>query len=137
MRVCIGCGALQHKIKMLPCRHILCSSCRDKHLVKTTVLTGDNGNSGKRSGPTIWCPVHRTLRPASRVLHAVLLVERVRRQIAFCPNSAHGCPFMDELGQVEKHYATCRYRAPVCRRCRRFNIPAADFLLHDVLCGRR
>ncbi|KAL3201739.1 hypothetical protein MRX96_042843 [Rhipicephalus microplus] len=65
IRVCVSCGALRPRVKILPCAHMLCLSCRDKHLIKAP--------GGHGSETQVWCSRHHTLRPASRLRSAKLL----------------------------------------------------------------
>ncbi|KAH7955390.1 hypothetical protein HPB52_000812 [Rhipicephalus sanguineus] len=137
IRVCSDCGALPHKVVELPCRHILCLTCRGKHLIETIGPTGGDDTSGEQSIPKILCPEDWTLRSASELRPMVLRVGRVRRQVAYCLNSGLGCSFTAELRHVKRQYPTCRYEEFACPRCSVSYIPEADMLIHAFHCGRR
>lgn len=114
-RVCGLCGFVPMKLAVLPCLHVLCSSCL--------------GGCAQGDGAAC-CPMDKT---TFQVENEVQWVSPPRayfeKQRVSCWNASNGCDFEGPVGELLDHFENhCSFHATTCPRCQenvtRGNLPS-------------
>ncbi|XP_075525274.1 uncharacterized protein LOC142557368 [Dermacentor variabilis] len=103
-RVCGLCGFVPMELAVLPCLHLLCSSCL--------------GGCAQGDGAAC-CPMDNTSFQVDKEVQ-LLSPPRVNlaKQLVSCWNASNGCGFEGPVGELLEHFEKhCSFHATTCPRC--------------------
>lgn len=100
---CSLCGVISGKTLLLPCAHSLCETCKSG--------SADSGTSAA-------CPLDREAFDEDDCTRIALPAKKINALRAHCWNEGVGCPFVDTLPAVLRHYEEqCTFHSVQCPRC--------------------
>ncbi|XP_077492938.1 uncharacterized protein LOC144104028 [Amblyomma americanum] len=113
--VCSLCGLIPKTTVLLPCAHALCEHCKTGSI--------QDGAGGV-------CPLDEESFDEKECSRNSLAARRINRLKAYCWNQEQGCPFVDTLPSVLRHYEEeCSFHAVECPRCGN-SVPLSDLVTH-------
>lgn len=100
---CSLCGVIPGKTSLLPCAHALCETCK---------------NGSVENGTPAACPLDGESFDEGDCTGITLPAKKINALRAHCWNESLGCPFVDTLPAVLRHYEQeCAFHFVQCPRC--------------------
>lgn len=101
--ICDSCGAVGAERLLLPCMHVSCLLCAQRH--------------AGRSGWTIKCRSCNKVWTEDSVIRVACGKESLLTRSVRCPKASKGCDFVAALSSLKAHIRHCEYLHTVCSLC--------------------
>ncbi|KAL1445932.1 hypothetical protein MTO96_028980 [Rhipicephalus appendiculatus] len=131
--MCVFCWRVPGSARRLTCSHIMCDGCRDEANVEHERQYPRMRNIAAWCRLHAMCPVDYTAFDEDQLDGEPVNQYRIQEKLVFCVQARFGCPFINKLKYLERHYYNdCRFGPNSCHRSGSTEIPVVDTLRYNM-----